>query len=57
MALAWLLHQQVATAPIVGASKLNHLDDAIAAAELTLTEDELKVLSKGYRAKRVIGHQ
>ena len=56
IALAWLLHQPVVTAPIVGASKLGHLDDAIAAAELKLTEDEVKTLSKGYKARRIIGH-
>ena len=57
IALAWLLHQPGVTAPIVGASKTSHLDDAIAAAELKLSEDELKTLSKGYRSKGVIGHQ
>jgi aryl-alcohol dehydrogenase (NADP+) len=56
IALAWLLHQPVVTAPIVGASKLPHLEDAIAAAELKLSEDEVKALSKGYKARRIIGH-
>jgi aryl-alcohol dehydrogenase-like predicted oxidoreductase len=57
VALAWLLHQPAVTAPIVGASKISHLDDAVAAAELKLSDEELKTLSKGYRPKRVIGHQ
>jgi aryl-alcohol dehydrogenase (NADP+) len=56
VALAWLLHQPAVTAPIVGASKLSHLEDAIAAAELKLSEDEVKTLSKGYKARRIIGH-
>ena len=56
IALAWLLHQPAVTAPIVGASKLSHLEDAIAAAELKLSEDEVKTLSKGYKARRIIGH-
>ncbi len=57
VALAWLLHQPVVTAPIVGASKMKHLDDAIAAVEVKLTEDEVKALSKGYQTRRIMGHQ
>jgi len=57
IALAWLLHQPVVSAPIVGASKMKHLDDAIAAAELKLSDDEVKDLSKGYQTRRIIGHQ
>ncbi|HJW42404.1 MAG TPA: aldo/keto reductase [Rhizomicrobium sp.] len=57
IALAWLLHQPGLTAPIVGASKMKHLDDAIAAAEVKLTPDEVKALAKGYQTRRVIGHQ
>jgi aryl-alcohol dehydrogenase (NADP+) len=56
VALAWLLHQPGVTAPIVGASKLPHLDDAIAAAELKLSDDELKTLGKDYRPRAIIGH-
>ena len=57
IALAWLLHQPVVTAPIVGASKMKHLDDAIAAAEIKLTPDEVKALAKGYQTRRILGHQ
>ncbi|MEI9992713.1 MAG: aldo/keto reductase [Rhizomicrobium sp.] len=57
IALAWLLHQPVVTAPIVGASKMKHLDDAIAAVEVKLTADEVKALSKGYQTRPIIGHQ
>ncbi|HEV2649743.1 MAG TPA: aldo/keto reductase [Rhizomicrobium sp.] len=57
IALAWLLHQPVVSAPIVGASKIKHLDDAIAAVKVKLTEDEVKVLAKGYQTRRIIGHQ
>jgi aryl-alcohol dehydrogenase (NADP+) len=56
IALAWLLHQPVVTAPIVGASKMKHLDDAIAAVNVKLSEDEVKSLSKGYQTRRVMGH-
>jgi aryl-alcohol dehydrogenase (NADP+) len=57
IALAWLLHQPVVSAPIVGASKMKHLDDAIAAVKVKLTEDEVKALAKGYQTRRIIGHQ
>ena len=56
IALAWLLHQPVVTAPIVGASKMKHLDDAIAAVNVKLSDDEVKGLSKGYQARRIMGH-
>src|SRR5690606_2787472 len=42
VALAWVLQQPVITAPIIGASKPHHLDDAVAALEITLTEDEIR---------------
>jgi 1-deoxyxylulose-5-phosphate synthase len=57
IALAWLLHQPGVTAPIVGASKMKHLDDAIAAAELKLTPDEVKALGAGYKPRPIVGHQ
>ena len=57
IALAWLLHQSAVTAPIVGASKMKHLDDAIAAASVKLTDEEAKALGNGYHTRRVMGHQ
>ncbi len=57
VALAWLLHQPGVTAPIVGASKPHHLDDALAALELTLDAAELKALAEPYRPHPVLGHQ
>ncbi|MBS0469522.1 MAG: aldo/keto reductase [Proteobacteria bacterium] len=56
IALAWLLHQPAVTAPIVGASKMKHLDDAIAAVSVKLSDDEAKHLSKGYQTRRILGH-
>jgi aryl-alcohol dehydrogenase-like predicted oxidoreductase len=56
IALAWVLHQKVVSAPIVGASKLTHLDDAIAAADIKLSAEELAYLSEPYETKPVIGH-
>jgi aryl-alcohol dehydrogenase-like predicted oxidoreductase len=55
VALAWLLQQPTVTAPIVGASKLHHLDDAVAAVELELTADELDALEKPYVPHPVVG--
>ena len=48
VALAWLLHQPAVTAPIVGVTKPHHLDDALAAASLTLTAEELSRLAEHY---------
>ncbi len=57
VALAWLLHQPGVTAPIVGASKPHHLDDAIASVELKLDEAELKALEEPYRPHPILGHR
>lgn len=56
VALAWLLSRPGVTAPIVGATKLSHVDDAAAALELTLTEDERARLEAPYRPHPVLGH-
>ena len=48
VALAWVRQQPAVTAPIVGATKPEHLDDAIASLELTLTDDELAALAAPY---------
>ena len=56
VALAWLLHRPGVTAPIVGATKLHHLEDAIAAAELELSADEMARLEAPYVPHAVLGH-
>ena len=56
VALAWVLLQSGVTAPIIGASKMQHLDEALAALELTLSPDELKQLEEPYRPHPVLGH-
>jgi aryl-alcohol dehydrogenase-like predicted oxidoreductase len=48
VALAWLLHNPTVTAPIVGATRLSHLKDALAATELRLTPDEIRLLEEPY---------
>ena len=55
VALAWMLSKPFVTAPIIGATKLGHLDDAIAATQLTLSEDEITRLEAPYRAHPVKG--
>jgi 1-deoxyxylulose-5-phosphate synthase len=56
VALAWLLHRPGVTAPIVGATKIGHLEDALAAADLALSEDEVARLEEPYVPHPVIGH-
>lgn len=56
VALAWLLSRPAVTAPIVGATKVAHLDDAAAAVDITLTEEEVDRLQAPYRAHPVLGH-
>jgi len=56
IALAWLLHKPDVTAPIIGASKLPHLDDAISALEIALSEDEITYLEELYQPHRILGH-
>lgn len=55
IALAWLLAKPAITAPIVGATKLHHLDDAVAAVSLKLSADELKSLEEPYTPHPVLG--
>ena len=56
VALAWLLHKPGVTAPIIGASKMQHLDDAIAALDIKLSEEDLKALEEPYKPHPVLGH-
>jgi aryl-alcohol dehydrogenase-like predicted oxidoreductase len=55
VALAWLLSKPVITAPIVGASKPKHLEDAVAAVGLKLTDEEIKRLEEPYVPHPVVG--
>jgi 1-deoxyxylulose-5-phosphate synthase len=57
VALAWLLHKPAVAAPIVGATKPAHLEDALAAAELKLTADEVERLESAYVPHPVLGHE
>ena len=57
VALAWLLGRPGVTAPIVGATKVAHVDDALAAEELTLSDDEVARLEEPYVPHAVSGHE
>jgi aryl-alcohol dehydrogenase-like predicted oxidoreductase len=56
VALAWLLHKPGVTAPIVGATKVEHLEDAIAAEQLSLSAEELERLEEPYVPHAISGH-
>ncbi len=56
IALAWLLHKPGVTAPIVGATRLKHLQDALAAEQLTLSAQEVARLEEPYVPHPVLGH-
>ncbi len=56
IALAWLLRQPGVTAPIIGASKMQHLEDAVAASGIELTDDECRFLEELYQPHPVLGH-
>jgi aryl-alcohol dehydrogenase-like predicted oxidoreductase len=57
VALAWLLSRPGVVAPIIGATKLEHLDTALRALTLTLTAEEIVALEAPYRPHGVRGHQ
>jgi aryl-alcohol dehydrogenase-like predicted oxidoreductase len=56
VALAWVLRNPTITAPIIGASKLGHLEEAVSAVDLRLSDDEVKALEAPYQAKPVLDH-
>ena len=56
VALAWVLHQPGVTAPIIGASKIHHLEEAVAAIDLKLDAEELKALAAPYQPRAIMQH-
>jgi aryl-alcohol dehydrogenase-like predicted oxidoreductase len=56
IALAWMLHKPGITSPIVGASKMYQLEEAIAACEITFSDEEVKQLEQPYIPHRILGH-
>lgn len=55
VALAWVSRHPTVVAPIVGATKPHHLDDAVASLDLTLTDEEIAALEAPYTARPVVG--
>jgi aryl-alcohol dehydrogenase-like predicted oxidoreductase len=55
VALAWMLSKPVITAPIVGATKPHHLEDAAAAVSVKLTAEEIKHLEEAYQPHPILG--
>jgi|SRR5215469_7355076 len=56
IALAWILHQPGVTAPIIGASKMPHLEEVVAALDVKLSDEELKSLAEPYKPHPILGH-
>ncbi|MET9911609.1 aldo/keto reductase [Streptomyces sp. NPDC006476] len=56
VALAWLLHQDTVAAPIVGAAKPHHIEDAVAAVDLELSDKEIEELQQPYTPHPIVGH-
>src|ERR1700674_5393702 len=57
IALAWLLQKQPVTAPIIGATKITHLEDAVGALSVILTSEEVAYLEEPNGPNRMVGHQ
>ena len=55
IALAWLLHQDMLAAPIIGATKLHHVEDAVRAVDVSLTPEEMEYLEELYQPHGVVG--
>ncbi len=56
IALAWLLHQPGIVSPIIGATKMEHLEQSVAAVDIQLTREECILLEEPYRPHKILGH-
>ena len=56
IALAWVLHKPYVHSPIIGATKMDHLNQAIAALDIQLTDEEIKKLEEAYKPHPILGH-
>ena len=56
IALAWLLQKEPVTAPIVGATKISHLEDAVASLSVSLTPEDVAYLEEPYIPHAIVGH-
>ncbi len=57
IALAWLLQKKPVVAPIIGATKISHLEEAVGALSVQLTQEEIAYLEEPYVPHRIVGHQ
>ncbi len=57
IALAWLLHKHGITSPIIGASKMYQLEQAVAAVQIELSDEEMAQLEEPYQPRKILGHQ
>jgi 1-deoxyxylulose-5-phosphate synthase len=57
IALAWLLQKEPVTAPIIGATKISHLEEAVGALSVKLAQEEVAYLEEPYVPHRIVGHQ
>ena len=57
IALAWLLQKKPVTAPIIGATKITHLENAVGALSVKLTQEEVAYLEEPYVAHPIVGYQ
>jgi aryl-alcohol dehydrogenase-like predicted oxidoreductase len=56
IALAWVLSKPHIAAPIIGSSKIEHLDQAIAALDIKLSDEDIKRLEESYQPHPILGH-
>ncbi len=56
IALAWVLHKPYVTAPIIGATRMEHLEQSIAALDITLSDAEIRRLEEPYQLHPILGH-
>ena len=56
IALAWILHKPYVHSPIIGATKMDHLDQAIAALDIQLSDEEIGKLEETYQPHPILGH-
>jgi aryl-alcohol dehydrogenase (NADP+) len=56
IALAWILHKPYVHSPIIGATKMDHLDQAIAALDIKLSDEEIKRLEEPCKPHPILGH-
>ena len=56
IALAWLLQKPGITSPIIGATKMQHLEEAVAAVDIRLTEEEINNIEAPYIPHKILGH-